>query len=64
MLRSSSFLNRTVCTPEMAFTTVDLPCATWPIVPGNEMAMSLMPLAHRCHLDRLQQLRLYVAAVS
>lgn len=33
MLRSSSFLKRTVCTPEMAFTTVDLPCATWPIVP-------------------------------
>lgn len=33
MLRSSSFLKRTVCTPEIAFTTVDLPCATWPIVP-------------------------------
>ena len=33
MLRSSSFLNRTVCTPEMAFTTVDFPCATWPMVP-------------------------------
>lgn len=33
MLRSNSFLNRTVCTPEIAFTTVDLPCATWPIVP-------------------------------
>ena len=34
MLRSSSFLKRTVCTPEMAFTTVDLPCATWPMVPA------------------------------
>lgn len=26
---------RTVCTPEMALTTVDLPCATCPIVPGG-----------------------------
>eukprot|EP00982_Pelagococcus_subviridis_P009374 30919-Pelagococcus_subviridis.AAC.8 len=34
MLRSSSFLKRTVCTPEMALTTVDLPCATCPIVPA------------------------------
>lgn len=33
MFLSSSFLNRTVCTPEIAFTTVDLPCATCPIVP-------------------------------
>lgn len=33
MLRSSSFLKRTVCTPEMALTTVDFPWATWPIVP-------------------------------
>lgn len=33
MLRSSSFLNLTVCTPEMAFTTVDFPWATCPIVP-------------------------------
>lgn len=33
ILRSNSFLKRTVCTPEMALTTVDLPCATWPIVP-------------------------------
>lgn len=24
------------CTPEMAFTTVDFPCATWPIVPAPE----------------------------
>lgn len=30
---SSSFLNLTVCTPEIALTTVDLPWATWPIVP-------------------------------
>jgi len=35
MLRSSSFLKRTVWTPEMALTTVDLPCATWPMVPGK-----------------------------
>lgn len=33
MFRSSSFLKRTVWTPEIAFTTVDLPCATCPIVP-------------------------------
>lgn len=33
MFLSSSFLKRTVCTPEIAFTTVDLPWATWPIVP-------------------------------
>ncbi len=33
MFLSSSFLNRTVWTPEMALTTVDLPWATWPIVP-------------------------------
>ena len=35
MLRSSSFLKRTVCTPLMALTTVDLPCATCPIVPAG-----------------------------
>jgi hypothetical protein len=28
MFLSNSFLNRTVCTPDMALTTVDLPCAT------------------------------------
>ena len=33
MFRSSSFLNRTVWTPEIARTVDDLPCATWPIVP-------------------------------
>lgn len=33
MLRSSSFLKRTVCTPEMALTTVDFPWATCPMVP-------------------------------
>lgn len=33
IFRSNSFLKRTVCTPEMALTTVDFPCATWPIVP-------------------------------
>ena len=30
MLRSSSFLKRTVCTPDSALTTVDLPCASVP----------------------------------
>ena len=33
MFLTSSFLNRTVMTPEMAFTTVDFPWATCPIVP-------------------------------
>lgn len=33
IFRSNSFLKRTVCTPDMALTTVDLPWATWPIVP-------------------------------
>ena len=33
MFLSSSFLKRTVCTPEIALTTVDLPWATWPMVP-------------------------------
>jgi len=33
MFRSISFLKRMVCTPEMALTTVDFPCATCPIVP-------------------------------
>lgn len=33
IFRSSSFLKRTVCTPEIALTTVDLPCATCPMVP-------------------------------
>lgn len=33
MLRSFSFLKRTVSTPVSALTTVDLPWATWPIVP-------------------------------
>lgn len=28
-----SCLNLTVWTPEIALTKVDLPCATWPIVP-------------------------------
>lgn len=36
MFLSSSFLNLTVWTPEMAFTTVDFPWATWPMVPGGE----------------------------
>lgn len=33
MFRSFSFLNRTVNTPDNDLTTVDLPWATWPIVP-------------------------------
>src|SRR5436305_13446643 len=33
MFLSISFLNRIVWTPEIAFTTVDFPCATCPIVP-------------------------------
>lgn len=33
IFRSSSFLKRTVWTPEIAFTTVDFPWATCPIVP-------------------------------
>lgn len=37
MFRSSSFLKRTVWTPEMALTTVDLPWATWPMVPVVEV---------------------------
>ncbi len=40
MLRSSSFLKRTVCTPLMALTTVDLPCATCPMVPARRGAAS------------------------
>jgi hypothetical protein len=40
MLRTSSFLNRTVNTPEIAFTTVDFPCATCPIVPKFIVAYS------------------------
>ena len=33
MFLSSSFLKRTVVTPERAFTTVDFPWATCPMVP-------------------------------
>lgn len=33
IFRTSSFLKRTVCTPDIALTTVDLPWATCPIVP-------------------------------
>lgn len=33
---SNSFLKRTVCTPDIAFTIVDFPCATWPIVPTED----------------------------
>ena len=36
MFRTSSFLNLTVMTPDIAFTTVDLPCATCPIVPASD----------------------------
>lgn len=34
---SNSFLKRTVCTPEIAFTIVDFPCATCPIVPNTKL---------------------------
>lgn len=34
---SSSFLKRTVCTPEIAFTIVDFPCATCPMVPVTNL---------------------------
>lgn len=34
---SNSFLKRTVCTPEMAFTIVDFPCATCPMVPVTSL---------------------------
>ena len=39
---SNSFLNRTVCTPDIAFTTVDFPCATCPIVPMFMVACRAM----------------------
>lgn len=49
MLRSSSFLNLTVWTPEMAFTTVDLPCATCPMVPEAAQAVPRAPQSgHNC----------------
>jgi hypothetical protein len=35
IFRTSSFLKRTVMTPDIAFTTVDLPCATCPMVPAR-----------------------------
>jgi len=35
MFRSSSFLKRTVCTPEVDLTTVDFPWATWAITPSQ-----------------------------
>ncbi len=31
---------RRTCTPDKAFTTVDFPCATWPIVPENFKCLS------------------------
>ncbi len=42
ILRSFSFLNRTVNTPDKDLTTVDLPWATWPIVPILIVACRLM----------------------
>lgn len=47
MFLSSSFLNLTVCTPEIAFTTVDLPWATWPIVPMLIVACLLITSGDR-----------------
>ena len=44
---SSSFLKRTVCTPDMALTTVDFPCATWPMVPMLMVACLLMTSGER-----------------
>ena len=44
---SSSFLNLTVCTPEMALTTVDFPWATWPMVPTLMVAWRLMTSGDR-----------------
>lgn len=35
-LRLSPQRKNPTCTPEMAFTTVDFPCATWPIVPMHK----------------------------
>ena len=44
MFRSSSFLKRTVCTPEMALTMVDFPCATWPMVLQQQcVAINALP---------------------
>lgn len=51
MLRSSSFLKRTVWTPDIAFTTVDFPWATCPIVP--EMVCNVSELSEVCALDDL-----------
>ena len=42
MLRSSSVLKRTVCTPDIAFTTVDFPWATCPMVPTLMVACRLI----------------------
>lgn len=47
MLRSSSFLKRTVWTPEIALTTVDLPWATWPMVPMLMVAWCSMTSGDR-----------------
>ena len=35
-------IRRHTCTPDMAFTTVDLPCATWPMVPILMVACRLI----------------------
>ena len=43
MFRTSSFLNRTVMTPDIAFTTVDFPWATWPIVPAIALSARAAP---------------------
>jgi hypothetical protein len=51
MLRSSSFLNLTVWTPEIAFTTVDLPCATCPMVPGCAASTRMIKVKLDGHED-------------
>ena len=56
ILRSSSFLKRTVCTPLMAFTTVDLPCATWPMVPAPQTVLKAWA-SHRFAAGELDRQR-------
>lgn len=47
MFLSNSFLKRTVCTPDIALTTVDLPWATCPIVPMLIVACLLITSGER-----------------
>lgn len=54
MFLSSSFLNLTVWTPEMAFTTVDFPWATWPMVPGGEERNTAVR-THSLHVSTIKE---------